>query len=192
MDFGVNALGTLNVLEAARAHCPEAVFIFTSTNKLYGDTPNRLPLEELASRWEIETGHQYEMGIDETMSIDRTKHSLFSQQSGSGCPCPGIRPIFRDENRVLPMRMPDRPRARRAGSHFCLAYLMKCTPWRKKPYRVFGYQGKQVRDNIHARDLVSAFWEFFKAPRSAGAMQHGRQSAFRTVPCWRRSSCASG
>ena len=77
MDFGVNALGTLNVLEAARRHCPEAVFIFTSTNKVYGDTPNRLPLVELEKRWEIAPRHSFEPGIDETMSIDQTKHSLF-------------------------------------------------------------------------------------------------------------------
>ncbi|MDQ6809678.1 MAG: NAD-dependent epimerase/dehydratase family protein, partial [Verrucomicrobiota bacterium] len=77
MDFTVNANGTLNLLEAARASCPEAPFLFTSTNKVYGDTPNRLPLRELASRWEIAEGHEYEPGISETMSIDFTKHSLF-------------------------------------------------------------------------------------------------------------------
>src|SRR5204862_1089970 len=76
-DFGVNALGTLNLLEACRKHAPEAVFIFTSTNKVYGDTPNRLPLVELETRWEIEPGHSYSVGIDEGMSIDQSKHSLF-------------------------------------------------------------------------------------------------------------------
>src|SRR5882724_10071069 len=76
-DFTVNANGTLNLLETTRLHCPEAVFIFTSTNKVYGDTPNRLPLRELEKRWEIEPGHEYEPGISETMSIDYTKHSLF-------------------------------------------------------------------------------------------------------------------
>ena len=76
-DFSVNANGTLNLLEAARKHCPEAPFIFTSTNKVYGDTPNRLPLRELEKRWEIEPGHEYEQGIPETMSTDHSKHSLF-------------------------------------------------------------------------------------------------------------------
>src|SRR6266513_5221150 len=76
-DFTVNANGTLNLLEAAREHCPEAPFVFTSTNKVYGDTPNRLPLRELETRWEIEAGHEYEPGIPETMSIDQSKHSLF-------------------------------------------------------------------------------------------------------------------
>src|SRR6476469_1816695 len=76
-DFTVNANGTLNLLEAAREVCPEAPFVFTSTNKVYGDTPNRLPLQELELRWEIEPGHEYEPGISETMSIDHTKHSLF-------------------------------------------------------------------------------------------------------------------
>src|SRR5450756_763934 len=76
-DFGVNAVGTLNLLEATRLHCPDAVFIFTSTNKVYGDTPNLLPLRELEKRWEIDPAHAYHEGIDETMSIDQTKHSLF-------------------------------------------------------------------------------------------------------------------
>src|ERR1700722_17557464 len=76
-DFSVNALGTLNLLEATRQFCPGAVFIFTSTNKVYGDTPNRLPLVELEKRWEIKSGHESEPGISETMSIDHTKHSLF-------------------------------------------------------------------------------------------------------------------
>jgi len=76
-DFTINANGTLNLLEAARKFCPEAPFIFTSTNKVYGDTPNQLPLRELPKRWEIEPGHEYEAGISETMSIDYSMHSLF-------------------------------------------------------------------------------------------------------------------
>jgi CDP-paratose 2-epimerase len=165
-DFTVNALGTLNLLEATRQYCPDAVFIFTSTNKVYGDTPNRLPLVELEKRWELPPDHIYAQGIDETMSIDQTTHSLFGaskiaadvlvQEYGryfgmnTGC--------FRGGCLTGPAH---------AGTelHGFLAYLMKCTVT-GKPYRVFGYKGKQVRDNIHSHDLVEAFWQFFQAPRS--------------------------
>jgi CDP-paratose 2-epimerase len=166
-DFQVNALGTLNLLQAARVHCPEAVFIFTSTNKVYGDTPNRLPLEELASRYEIASTHVYQNGIDETMSTDQTKHSLFGaskmaadllvQEYGQYF---GMKTVcFRGGCLTGPAH---------AGTelHGFLAYLMKCTAT-GAPYRIFGYKGKQVRDNIHSYDLVDAFWEFFKAPRVA-------------------------
>jgi CDP-paratose 2-epimerase len=163
----VNALGTLNLLQATRQFCPEAVFIFTSTNKVYGDTPNRLPLLELATRYEIESTHPYHIGIDETMSTDQTKHSLFGaskmaadllvQEYGQYF---GMKTVcFRGGCLTGPAH---------AGTelHGFLAYLMKCTATGTQ-YRVFGYKGKQVRDNIHSYDLVNAFWEFFKAPRVA-------------------------
>lgn len=165
VDFGVNALGTLNILEAARAHCPDTVFIFTSTNKVYGDTPNRLPLIELPTRWEIQPGHPCEAGIDETMSIDQSKHSLF----GAGKLAADI--LVQEYGRYFGMKTAcfrsgcvTGPGHAAAELHGFLAYLMKCAV-RGEPYRVFGYRGKQVRDNIHASDLVSAFWEFFQAPR---------------------------
>jgi CDP-paratose 2-epimerase len=166
-DFQVNALGTLNLLQSTRTHCPEAVFIFTSTNKVYGDTPNRLPLVELERRYEIDPTHPYNQGIDETMSTDQTKHSLFGaskmaadllvQEYGQYF---GMKTVcFRGGCLTGPAH---------AGTelHGFLAYLMKCTAM-ETPYRVFGYKGKQVRDNIHSFDLVNAFWEFFKAPRVA-------------------------
>jgi CDP-paratose 2-epimerase len=166
-DFGVNAFGTLNLLEATRQHSPEAVFIFTSTNKVYGDTPNRLPLVELETHYDIDPSHRFRRGIDETMSIDQTKHSLFGaskvsadlmvQEYGAYF---GMRTVcFRGGCLTGPAH---------AGTelHGFLAYLMKCTAT-GLPYRVFGYKGKQVRDNIHSHDLVAAFWEFFKAPRVA-------------------------
>jgi CDP-paratose 2-epimerase len=165
-DFQVNAVGTLNLLEATRRYCPEAVFIFTSTNKVYGDTPNRLPLVELESCYEIERSHQFYAGIDETMSIDQSKHSLFGvsklaadllvQEYGRYF---GLKTVcFRGGCLTGPAH---------AGTelHGFLAYLMKCAVT-GFPYRVFGYSGKQVRDNIHSYDLVNAFWEFFRAPRS--------------------------
>jgi CDP-paratose 2-epimerase len=165
-DFTVNANGTLNLLEAARQFCPEAPFVFTSTNKVYGDTPNRLPLRELEKRWEIEPGHEYEAGISETMSIDCTKHSLFGaskaaadllvQEYGRYFGMPTV--SFRGGCLTGPAQ---------AGTelHGFLSYLMICTVT-GRPYRVFGYKGKQVRDNIHSFDLVEAFAEFIGAPRA--------------------------
>jgi CDP-paratose 2-epimerase len=165
MDFTVNANGTLNLLEAAREFCPEAPFVFTSTNKVYGDTPNRLPLQELELRWEIAPGHEYEPGISETMSIDHTKHSLFGaskvaadvlvQEYGRYFGMPTA--CFRGGCLTGPAH---------AGTelHGFLSYLMKCTV-SGRPYRVFGYGGKQVRDNIHSFDLVEAFAAFIEAPR---------------------------
>ena len=165
MDFTVNANGTLNLLEAARNFCPETPFVFTSTNKVYGDTPNRLPLQELTLRWEIAPGHEYEPGIPETMSIDQTKHSLFGaskvaadvlvQEYGRYFGMPTA--CFRGGCLTGPAH---------AGTelHGFLSYLMKCTV-SGRSYRVFGYKGKQVRDNIHSFDLVAAFAAFVRAPR---------------------------
>ena len=164
-DFSVNANGTLNLLEAARNFCPEAPFVLTSTNKVYGDTPNRLPLRELEKRWEIETGHEYEPGISETMSIDYTQHSLFGaskaaadllvQEYGRYFGMPTV--CFRGGCLTGPAH---------AGTelHGFLSYLMICAV-SGRPYRVFGYKGKQVRDNIHSFDLVEAFAEFIRTPR---------------------------
>ncbi len=164
-DFTVNANGTLNLLEAARNFCPETPFVFTSTNKVYGDTPNRLPLQELELRWEIEPGHEYEPGISENMSIDQTKHSLFGaskvaadvlvQEYGRYFGMPTA--CFRGGCLTGPAH---------AGTelHGFLSYLMKCCV-SGRTYRVFGYKGKQVRDNIHSFDLVEAFAAFIAAPR---------------------------
>ena len=186
VDFEVNALGTLHLLEATRQHCPDAVFIFTSTNKVYGDTPNRLPLIELAKRWEIAPDHPWVQGIDETMSIDQTKHSLFGASKVSADVLVqeygryfGLKTVcFRGGCLTGPAH---------AGTelHGFLAYLMKCTVTGTK-YRVFGYKGKQVRDNIHSHDLVEAFWQFFQAPRSAevynlGGSRHSNCSMLEAI-----------
>ena len=164
-DFTVNANGTLCVLEAARKHAPEAVFIFTSTNKVYGDAPNELPLVELEQRWEIAADHPYWNGIDEQLRIDRSKHSLFGaskiaadvlvQEYGRYFSMPTT--VFRGGCLTGPNH---------SGTklHGFLAYLMKCTAT-GQPYTVFGYKGKQVRDNIHSLDLVNAFDCVFRAPR---------------------------
>src|SRR5437879_3531035 len=163
-DFTVNANGTLNLLEAARRFCPEATFIFTSTNKVYGDSPNRLPLVELEQRWEIVPGHEFELGISEAVSIDQTKHSLF------GASKLAADVLVQEYGRYFGMKTAcfrggclTGPAHAGTELHGFLAYLMKCTAT-GKPYRVLGYKGKQVRDNIHAHDLVEAFWQFFRAP----------------------------
>lgn len=185
-DFGVNANGTLNLLESTRQHCPEAVFIFTSTNKVYGDTPNRLPLIEQAKRWEIDVKHPYFIGIDETMSIDQTKHSLF------GASKVAADVLVQEYGRYFGMKTAcfrggclTGPAHAGTELHGFLAYLMKCTVT-GKAYRVFGYKGKQVRDNIHSHDLVAAFWEFFQAPRSGevynmGGSRHSNCSMLEAI-----------
>jgi len=164
-DFSVNANGTLNMLEATRRFAPDAVFIFTSTNKVYGDTPNRLPLVELESRWEIAEGHLYQAGIREDMSIDQTLHSLF------GASKVAADVLVQEYGRYFGLRSAcfrggclTGPNHSAAQLHGFLAYLMKCAAT-GTAYTVFGYGGKQVRDNIHCADLIRAFDCFFRAPR---------------------------
>ncbi|MCB0719693.1 MAG: NAD-dependent epimerase/dehydratase family protein [Bacteroidetes bacterium] len=178
MDFSVNANGTLNLLEAARHHCPDAPFIFTSTNKVYGDTPNFLPLVEQEKRWEIEASHRYHKGIAEDMSIDQSKHSLF------GASKVAADVLVQEYGRYFDMKTAifrggclTGPSHSGTQLHGFLAYLMKCTVT-GQPYTIFGYKGKQVRDNIHSADLIAAFYEFYKAPRSAEVYNigGGRQS----------------
>ncbi len=166
-DFGVNAMGTLTMLEATRQFCPDAVFIFTSTNKVYGDIPNRLPLQELETRWEIDPSHAYTVGIDEHMSIDNTMHSVF------GASKVAADVMVQEYGRYFGMKTAcfrggclTGPAHSGTQLHGFLAYLMKCNVTRT-PYQVFGYKGKQVRDNIHSYDLIQAFDAFFNAPRSA-------------------------
>jgi CDP-paratose 2-epimerase len=168
-DFAVNALGTLNLLEAARIHAPDATFVFCSTNKVYGDLPNALPLIELPGRLELPADHPYYEGIDTSMSIDRSTHSLFGvskaaadllvQEYGRYFDMPTV--CFRGGCLTGPNH---------AGArlHGFLSYLMRCTVL-GEPYTVFGYGGRQVRDNIHSADLVAAFEAFHRAPR-AGAV----------------------
>ena len=164
-DFTVNANGTLNLLESTRRNCPDAVFIFTSTNKVYGDTPNRLPLTEQETRWEIDPTHEYASGIPETMSIDRCLHSLF----GASKVAADI--LVQEYGKYFDMRTASfrggcltGPNHSGTQLHGFLAYLMKCTVTGTS-YKVFGYRGKQVRDNIHSHDLISAFDSFYKNPR---------------------------
>lgn len=165
-DFTVNANGTLLLLEMARCYCPKAVFIFTSTNKVYGDLPNSLPLIEKKTRYELPRNHRYYGGIDESMSIDQSKHSLF----GASKVAADI--LTQEYGRYFGMKTVcfrggclTGPKHSGAQLHGFLSYLMKCA-LAGRPYHIFGYKGKQVRDNIHSYDLVTAFYHFYQKPRS--------------------------
>jgi CDP-paratose 2-epimerase len=172
-DFTVNANGTLNLLQAARDNCPDATFVFTSTNKVYGDRPNSLPLQELDTRLELPEDHRWYRGVDTEMSIDLTTHSLFGvskvaadllvQEYGRYFDMPTV--CFRGGCLTGPQH---------AGAqlHGFLAYLMRCTVT-GTPYTIFGYGGKQVRDNIHAHDVVRAFAAFHADPRPAAVYNLG-------------------
>jgi CDP-paratose 2-epimerase len=167
MDFTVNANGTLALLEATRHHCPEAPFIFCSTNKVYGDTPNRLPLVEQDRRWEVVPEHPFaHFGIDETMTIDASTHSLFGVSKASADL------MVQEFGRYFGLKTVcfrggclTGPGHSGTQLHGFLSYLIKCAV-SGQSYKVLGYKGKQVRDNIHSFDLVSAFWQFFKNPRT--------------------------
>lgn len=163
-DFDINAVGTLNMLEATRRFSPDASFIFMSTNKVYGDRPNDLPLHELETRFEIDRDHPYASGIGEDMPVDSCLHSLFGaskvaadvlvQEYGRYF---GMRTAcFRGGTLTGPLHAP-------AKLHGFLAYMMRCAVT-DSHYTVYGYKGKQVRDALHSADLVTAFHEFFKAP----------------------------
>lgn len=168
IDFTINANGTLNLLEMTRQYCPDATFIFTSSNKIYGDTPNTLPLteNENTSRYEIDSSHRYyKNGIDESMSIDNSKHSLY------GCSKLSADILVQEYGKYYNMKTASFRAGCLTGSghsstelHGFLAYLMKCII-NQKNYNIFGYKGKQVRDNIHSYDLVNAFWNFYQNPR---------------------------
>ncbi len=165
-DFGVNAVGTINMLEMTRLNCPEAVFIFTSTNKVYGDNPNSLPLVELETRYEIDENHPYfENGIDELHSIDQTKHSIFgASKVAADVMVQEYGRYFGMKTGVFRGGCLTGPNHSGAQLHGFLAYLMKCAITGNH-YTIFGYKGKQVRDNIHSHDLVNMFWHFYQNPR---------------------------
>lgn len=173
-DFGVNAAGTLNMLESARQHCQEAVFIFTSTNKVYGDNPNQLPMVELDTRWEIDPSHPYyKNGIDENMSLDHCKHSIFgASKVAADIMAQEYGRYFGIKTGVFRGGCLTGPRHCGAELHGYLAYLMKCAIIGRE-YQIFGYKGKQVRDNIHSYDLVNCFYYFYQNPRCGEAYNIG-------------------
>ncbi len=164
IDFDINAKGTLNLLELTRLYCPNAPFIFMSTNKVYGDNPNLLPLIERKTRWEIKGNHKFKSGIDETMSIDNCTHSFF----GASKSYADI--IVQEYGKNIGLKTAcfragciTGPNHSGAKLHGFLSYLVKVSLQSKK-YFLIGYKGKQVRDNIHSNDLVSCFWEYYKKP----------------------------
>lgn len=164
-DFGVNATGTLHMIELTRRFSPDAPFIFTSTNKVYGDTPNTLPLIEQENRWEVDTTHPYaQHGIDETMSIDQSKHSVFgASKVAADVMVQEYGRYFGMKTAVFRGGCLTGPSHSGAELHGFLSYLMKCVMTGAE-YSVFGYEGKQVRDNIHSSDLVDAFECVFRRP----------------------------
>jgi CDP-paratose 2-epimerase len=193
-DFDINAVGTLNMLEATRLHVPGAAFIFTSTNKVYGDRPNALPLVELETRWEIESSHTYWNGIREDMPIDECLHSLF------GASKVAADVLVQEYGRYFAMATAcfrggtlTGPHHSAAELHGFLAYVMRCV-MTGRPYTVYGYKGKQVRDAIHSADLISAFDEFFRAPRIAEVYNigGGRFSNASVIEAIRLSEAIAG
>lgn len=186
-DFTVNANGTLVMLESTRLVAPDASFIFTSTNKVYGDAPNFLPLVEREKRWELDLSHKWaKKGIDESMSIDQTKHSLF------GASKVAADVMAQEYGRYFGMKTGTfrggcltGPSHSGAELHGFLAYLVKCAVT-GKPYTIFGYKGKQVRDNIHSHDLVNAFWSYFQNPKpgavyNIGGSRHSNTSMIEAI-----------
>ena len=186
-DFAVNAFGTLTLLEAVRRFVPEAVFIFVSTNKVYGDTPNALPLVELDERWEPDPSHPYAArGIDESMSIDQTKHSVFgASKVAADVMTQEYGRYFGLKTGVFRGGCLTGPAHSGAELHGFLSYLVRCAVT-GRPYTIYGYKGKQVRDNIHSGDLVSAFWQFYLKPRpgevyNMGGSRHSNCSMLEAI-----------
>tara|TARA_X000000950_G_scaffold232053_1_gene280868 strand:- start:400 stop:1449 length:1050 start_codon:yes stop_codon:yes gene_type:complete len=165
IDFDVNASGTLNLLELTKKYCSESPFIFMSTNKVYGDNPNKLKMKEKKSRWELRVTDKYFKGIDESFSIDNCIHSFFGasktyadiivQEYGKNV---GLKTVCFRAGCITG------PNHNGAKLHGFLSYLVKST-LKNKSYSLIGYKGKQVRDNLHSRDLINCFWEFYKKPK---------------------------
>jgi len=165
LDFNVNATGTLNLLELTKKYCPSAPFIFMSTNKVYGDNPNKLKVVEKQKRWELNKNNDYFKGINEKFSIDNCTHSFFGvsktyadlivQEYGKNI---GLKTVSFRGGCITG------PNHNGAKLHGFLSYLVKST-LTKREYSLIGYKGKQVRDNLHSYDLVNCFWEFFKKPK---------------------------
>jgi len=165
-DFNINATSTLNLLELTKIYSNQAVFIQVSTNKVYGDTPNRLPLKEKETRYEIDTSHNYYYGINETMSIDNSTHSLFGVSK-----CAGDL-LAQEYGRNIGLKTGifragciTGPNHAGAELHGFLNYLVKANI-EKIPYTIYGYKGKQVRDNIHSYDGINCFWHFYERPNN--------------------------
>ena len=166
LDFHVNATGTLNLLELTKKYCPDAPFIFMSTNKVYGDNPNNLKIFEKKTRWELKINDENFNGIKENFSIDNSTHSFFGvsktyadlivQEYGRNI---GLKTVCFRGGCITG------PNHSGASLHGFLSYLVKSSLINKK-YNIIGYKGKQVRDNLHSSDLINCFWEFYKKPKT--------------------------
>src|SRR6516225_3531224 len=165
LDFEVNALGTVNLLEATRQHSPDAVFVFLSTNKVYGDAPNEIPLKELERRYDYARAEDFD-GVTETCRIDRTMHSLFgASKAAADLVAQEYGRYFKMNVGIFRGGCLTGPSHSGVELHGFLSYLVKVTSG-GGTYSVFGYKGKQVRDNIHSHDVVRAIEEFAANPRS--------------------------
>ena len=173
IDFDVNASGTLNLLELTRKFCPKSPFIFMSTNKVYGDNPNKLKIIEKKNRYELSKSNKFFKGIDENMSVDDCTHSFFGvsktyadlivQEYGKNV---GLKTVCFRAGCITG------PNHSGAKLHGFLSYLVKKTLSHKK-YTIIGYKGKQVRDNLHSYDLINCFWEFYKKPKRGAVYNIG-------------------
>ncbi len=193
LDFEVNALGTLHMLEAARQFCPESPFIHMSTNKVYGDRPNTLVLAELETRWDY-SGAAYEHGIAEDFSIDQSKHSLFgASKVAADVMVQEYGRYFGMPTCCLRGGCLTGPNHSGVELHGFLSYLMKCNLERRE-YKVFGYKGKQVRDNIHSEDVARFMFEFSQAPRVAEVynLGGGKGNSCSILEAFRMAEEASG
>ena len=193
LDFEVNALGTMNLLEATRQHSPEAVFVFLSTNKVYGDAPNEIPLIELAKRYEYARREDYD-GIDETCRIDRTLHSLFgASKAAADLVAQEYGRYFKMKVGVLRGGCLTGPGHAGVELHGFLSYLVRVT-LSGDTYSVFGYKGKQVRDNIHSHDVVRAIEEFAASPRPGEVynLGGGRENSISMLEAIERIEQMSG
>jgi len=193
LDFEVNALGTLHLLEAARQSCPESPFVHMSTNKVYGDRPNSIELRELATRWDY-ADPQYENGIAETFSIDQSKHSIFgASKVAADVMVQEYGRYFNMPTCCLRGGCLTGPNHSGVELHGFLSYLVKCN-LEGREYTVFGYKGKQVRDNIHSEDVARFMFEFWKAPRVAEVynLGGGKGNACSVVEAFDKVAAISG
>ena len=183
-DFHTNATGTLNLLEACRRHSPDTPFVFVSTNKVYGDNPNRLELVETDTRWDYADPALAE-GIDETMSIEGCLHSLFgASKLAADVLCQEYGRYFDMPTGIFRGGCLTGPHHSGVELHGFLSYLT-ATALREGPYTIFGYKGKQVRDQIHSHDVISAFWSFAQNPRPGEVynLGGGKQNAASLLEC---------
>ncbi len=192
-DFDINAVGTLNLLEAARQACPESPFVHMSTNKVYGDAPNELALQELPTRWDYADA-RFQDGIPETFRIDQSKHSLFgASKVAADVMVQEYGRYFGLPTCCLRGGCLTGPNHSGVELHGFLSFLVRCN-LEGRTYRVFGYKGKQVRDNIHSQDVAAFMGRFIAAPRP-GAVYNlggGRTNSVSILEAFQRSEAQSG